>query len=78
MLTTDLADESRQQVLIMAGAMEMSFLLSGYRTRGVLSAIIAPVAGVVAGLVVSMVRFGYEPGAVSGLWQSWRAWLAAR
>ncbi len=65
-LATDLTDESLQQVLIMAGAMELPFLLSGYRTRGVLSAIIAPVAGAAAGLVVSMVRFGYEPG--SGEW----------
>lgn len=60
-LTTDLNDESLQQVLIMAGAMEAVFLLSGYRTRGVVIGIVAPVAGVIAGLAVSFARYGGAP-----------------
>ncbi len=61
-LTTDFRNESLRQVLIMAGAMEAMFLLSGYRARGAMIGIVAPVVGAVAGLVVTLARYGNLPG----------------
>lgn len=61
--TTDLGDEMLQNALITAGALEVTFLLSGYRTRGVLVGIVAAVLGAIAGMALLIIRNQYAPSA---------------
>jgi serine/threonine-protein kinase len=58
---TDLGDEMLQNALITAGVLEATFLLSGYRTRGVLVGIVAAVFGAIAGIALLIIRNQYAP-----------------
>ena len=60
---TDLGDEMLQNALITAAVLEATFLLSGYRTRGVLVGIGAAVFVAIAGMALLIIRNQYAPNA---------------
>lgn len=58
---TGLTDELIKNMLITAGAMEATFLLSGYRLRGVRIGIVAAIVGSIAGIAPFIIRYQYAP-----------------